>query len=495
MVPDNLHDPYSPLAPGPFLDLLRYIPDLAITESEKSGLLKLDNGNLIQLSFDSIEPVDSSDISPAHWIQIAQKIQAVYTEYDGFIVLHGTDTMAYTSSALSFMFENLDKPVVLTGSQNPITVPHTDAIANLTHATKIAGYQATDLPLIPEVMIVFADKILRGCRATKTSTSDQAGFNSPNFPPLGTIGTHITINSSHLLPRPANKPFGIKIDLVSQVCNISLFPGFATGPIRQLFLDQTIEGVVLRTYGAGNVPGDADLLHVIAQSIQGDALISPCGDIQPGVISDGRLIINISQCLQGTVEMGLYAASSGILERGVLSGLDMTPEAALTKLMWTLGTQFGSGRIAQMQISQRGEQTENLFDLRYGAVAADDPVSAFTTSAAPDGRLDRGRISRAMLRLSGLGVTGVQDGERVDVRVFMNMPCADHRTAVDEERCVASISFVHEADKPIQTRMQNITYKTQNVIGNGDVILTLVTNSPEVKLFFQGLYLAVYAKS
>ncbi len=543
MAPKDPNDPYSPLEPKPLSDLLRFVPGFSVKEAKsyrsdtarqlakkqqeslqkleraeqkqaalkepdptlqheiakliehKPNFLELDSGNVIEFGSGSIEPVDSSDISPTQWIQIAQKIRTVYADYDGFIVLHGTDTMAYTSSALSFMFENLDKPVIVTGSQLPIAATRTDAVLNFTNAIYVAGYQATDLPLIPEVVIVFADKVLRGCRATKVSSSDWAGFDSPNFPQLGTIGEHITINTNYLLPRPDGKRFFVKTDLVPQVFNISVFPGLLEGPMRKLFLDGDTEGIVLRTYGTGNVPGNEGFLHMVEQSVQGDALTSMTGDIQPKVIASGRLIVNISQCTQGTVEMGLYEASSGILERGVLSGLDMTPEAALTKLMWTLGTQFGSGRIAQMQISQRGEQTENLFDLRYGAVAAGDPVSVFTASAAPDGRLDRDRISRAMLRLSGLGVKGVEDGERVDVRVFMNMPRADHRTTVDEARCVASISFVHEADKPVQTRMQNITYKTQNVIGSGDVILTLVTSSPQVKLFFKGLYLAVYAKS
>ena len=511
MAPKNTDEPESPLVPKPFSDLLRFMPGFSVSEdssddsderpdSEKTGIpspgaLRLDNGHLIEFLCDSLKPVDSSDISPMHWIQIAEKIQLVYADYDGFIILHGTDTMAYTSSALSFMFENLDKPVIMTGSQLPIAATRTDAVLNFTNAIYVAGYQVTGLPLIPEVMIVFADKILRGCRSTKVSSSDWAGFDSPNFPQLGTIGEHIIINTNILLPRPKGKRFFIKTDLIPRVFNINLFPGFSANPMRKLFLDQETEGIVLRTYGTGNVPGDAAFLAMIKQSVQGDTLISLAGDTQSQAIPNGRLIVNISQCTQGTVEMGLYEASNRILEQGVLSGLDMTPEAALTKLMWTLGTQVGDGRVAQLQISQRGEQTENLFDLRYGGVAQSRPVSVFTASAVPDGRLDRNRISRAMLRLSGLGVTGVENGERVNVKVFMNMPQADHTTDVSEGRCVTSLSFMHSTEQPMQTRMQNITCKTQQVIGHGDVILTLVTSSPQVQLFFHGLYLTVYAKS
>ncbi len=358
MAPQDADDPDSPLEPQPFSDLLHFLPGFAGSDSSRQNSLKLDNGNLIELGYGSIEPVDSSDISPQHWIQIAQKIRSVYADYDGFVVLHGTDTMAYTSSALSFMFENLDKPVVLTGSQRPIAATRTDAVLNFINALYVAGYQVTNLPLIPEVVIVFADKILRGCRATKISSSGWAGFDSPDFTPLGTIGEHIVINTRYLLPRPEGKRlFSVRTDLVSQVCSVNLFPGFPAGPMRHLFLDRDIAGIVLHTYGSGNVPTDADFLATIAQSIRGDVLTSLTGDIQQQAIPGGRLIVAISQCTQGTVEMGLYATSCGIQAHGVLSGLDMTPEAALTKLMWTLGTRTGADRIARMQISQRGEQT------------------------------------------------------------------------------------------------------------------------------------------
>jgi L-asparaginase len=304
---------------------------------------------------------------------------------------------------------------------------------------------------------------------------------------LGTIGEHIVVSTGYVLPVPAgNKKFFVKSDMKNNVFNINLFPGFTSKNelMEKLFYDDAVDGVVMRTYGAGNAPDDPAFLATVRKSI-----------------AKGKLIVNVSQCQVGTVEMGLYEASSELLEAGVLSGLYMTPEAALTKLMWTLGTQFGEGRTNQVQISQRGEQTENLFDLRLGGLTPEKAASVYTNAVSPDGRLDRDRISRAMLRISGLGVVDAHDGDVVLVSVFMNKPNSDHATPTDsEERCVAIIEFAYDAAKPEQTRMKNITYKTQNVIGKGDVILTLVarkTGKPGIaepaKIFFKGLYIAVYA--
>lgn len=512
MAPKEDEDPFSPLVTKPLGELLAYVPgfDLDAAADEKRfkseeaqalardnkkrarenriAFLETDNSNVIEFGSGSFEdPVDSSNLAPKDWERMATMIEAAYDQYDGFIILHGTDTMAFTSSALSFMFENLGKPVVITGSQLPIADKRTDAVMNFVNAIHVAGYKATDLPLIPEVVIVFADRIIRGCRASKTSSKNWAGFDSPNFPLLGRIGEHIVIETKHLLPAPSsNKKFFVKMDLDDRVFNVSIFPGFSDPQMGKIFLDGETSGIVIRSYGTGNVPGNPDFLNAIEKAVQ-----------------SGRLIVNISQCTEGTIEMGLYEASSGLLERGVLSGLDMTPEAALTKLMWTLGTQFDQGRVTQMQIAQRGEQTENLFDLRFGSLDEKKAKNLYVNSVSPDGRLDRDRISRAMLRISDLGCPEAEDGDHVRVRVFMNMPRADHDTPDTEERRIVDIEFGHDAQKPVKTQMRNVTYKAQSVIGSGDVILTLVAERKPKQggayeptpIFFRGLFAAIYAEA
>ena len=512
MAPNDPRDPLSPLTPKPLAELLTYVPGFDVDavadekrfnsdeaknlarknkqrdKDERTAFMEMENGNVIEFGYDSFEkPMDSSDLTPGYWKRMATMIAAVYDAYDAFMILHGTDTMAYTSSALSFMFENLGKPVVITGSQRPIAAEPSDAVMNFVHAIHVAGYQAAGLPLIPEVVIVFADRILRGCRASKTRTKHWAGFDSPNFPWLGRIEEHIVIDAEHVLPPPApDKTFHVQTDLDERVFNLSIFPGFSGSQTAKILVDEKTQGVLIRSYGTGNAPSDPAFLDGIQRAV--DA---------------GRLIVNISQCVQGMVEMGLYETGLGLLERGVLPGFDMTVEAALTKLMWTLGTRSGQeDRVKQMQIAQRGEQTENLFDLQFGSLDEEEAKDIYVNPVLPDERLDRGRISRAVLRISDLGCPQAETGDHIRVKAFMNMPNADHQTPLMEERQIASMEFRYDAEEPVRTRMHNVTHKTQNIIGNGDVSLTLIAERKPIdqddyesaSIFFRSLLIAIYAK-
>jgi len=470
MAPED-DKPGSPLKPKPLFGvdgqkgLMDYLP---------ATYKNLD----IKYEYGEIPPQDSSNLKLEHWVQMAQKIEAVYKDYDGFIILHGTDTMAYTASALSFMFENLGKPVVITGSQLPISAFRTDGVMNLANAINVAGYKASALPCIPEVVIVFADKILRGCRARKVSSSSWAGFDSPNFPPLGTIGEHIRINTKLIRPMPAaGQTLQAITDFSESVMDISLFPGIKSSLLGKILAMEAIQGVVLRTFGAGNAP-DYEAFFKVLEAAQ----------------AAGKTIINTTQCVEGMVEMGLYAASSGLLERGVISALDMTPEAALTKLMWTLGTKLGDQIVPQMQVSQRGEQTENLFDLRYGACGnPQESQHVFRQYRTPDRRFDVSRLSKASVRLMGLGVQGANAGGTVEIRVFMNLPTANAKTLATHPRCIARFPVVWKG-VPLNLSEQIEDVKARSAAGDGDITLSVVTDEG-VKFWFDGLYMALFAQA
>src|SRR4051812_8232703 len=260
MHPDESR-PGKPLVPLPLPRLRKRLPVAG----------KLMDGADIHVDFDSFPTtrlIDSSSMTPADWVNIARRIYDNYDKYDGFVVLQGTDTLSYTASALSFMFENLSKPIVITGSQLPLMSERTDAKLNYGHAVMVAGYRATDLPQIPEVIVVFADKILRGCRTRKMSASAWTGFESPNAPPLGAIGEHIKIFENQIRPAPgADLDLQLTTELVTEVLDISLYPGLAPAHLRSILSLENVKGVVLRTYGTGNAPEDPDFLGALADGI------------------------------------------------------------------------------------------------------------------------------------------------------------------------------------------------------------------------------------
>lgn len=292
-----------------------------------------------RIESDSFKPVlDSSNMDPSRWVELAGIIKRNYDKYDGFVILHGTDTMAYTSSALSFLFEGLNKPVILTGSQLPIGEIRTDAKENLVTAIEIAATKENNEPLIKEVCIFFDFQLFRGNRASKFSSSKFEAFHSPNFPSLAEAGVRIRYKKDILGKGNAE---GLKVasDLVSDVALIKIFPGMMPQSLSCVLDLPGLKGVVLETFGSGNAP-------------TGEWFLKPLEN----AIKKGISILNVSQCKAGGVEQGRYETSLKLEKIGVVGGKDLTTEAAVTKMMYLLGKGLNGPELKdQLTRSLRGE--------------------------------------------------------------------------------------------------------------------------------------------
>ena len=302
--------------------------------------LKRFNFNIDAITFES--PIDSSDMEPHYWVKIAKMIEDNYDNYNGFVVLHGTDTMSYTASALSFMLENLGKPVIVTGSQLPIGKLRTDGKENLLTSIEIAAARnAQGEPMVPEVCIFFQSALMRGNRTTKINAEGFNAFRSYNFPPLAKAGIHIKYEA-HLIRRPdPSKPFKVHYLLDNHVVFLTLFPGIREEVVDLIPQVKGLKAVILKTYGAGNAPQRPWLVTRLKKMTE-----------------KGIIVVNITQCSKGRVEMGLYETSLQLIESGVLNVYDSTPESMIAKLMFLLGNNYSREAIVEMMSqSLRGEIT------------------------------------------------------------------------------------------------------------------------------------------
>jgi L-asparaginase len=285
--------------------------------------------------------IDSSDIEPSLWISLADLIQEKYDEYDGFVILHGTDTMAYSASALSFMIEGLTKPVIFTGSQLPIGTPRTDGKENLISSVEIAAAKDSDgHAVVPEVCIYFDNILMRGNRASKINSDHFRAFRSPNFPPLAEAGIHIRYDRNLIIkPIDWNQAPIFHKDLDTRVSILKMHPGITPQIVRTILCGNDTRAVIIETYGAGNAPSKDWFISIVREAA-----------------GMGKILLNVTQCMAGSVNMDIYATGKCLKEAGVVNGYDSTTESALGKLFHLLGRHAAEDSVkAGLENDLRGE--------------------------------------------------------------------------------------------------------------------------------------------
>ena len=305
------------LKPFDFSGILEEVPEL------RKFAMKID-----AYTFNPL--IDSSDVEPTLWQALARLIQERYDAYDGFVILHGTDTMAYSASALSFMLENLGKPVIFTGSQLPIGEPRTDGKENLISAVEIATAKDSDgHPMVPEVCICFNSQLLRGNRSVKVNATGFDAFKSPNYPLLATAGITINYNNSFIhYGYDRRKGLTIHTDLDTRVSVLKLHPGITEQAVRDILLGDGSRAVILETYGSGNAPCRPWFLALVRDAV-----------------TRGKILLNVTQCQSGDVDMDLYATGRTLKDAGVICGHDITTESALGKLFYLMGEYADNGQV------------------------------------------------------------------------------------------------------------------------------------------------------
>lgn len=316
------------LTPFDFSQILEEVPELS------KFAYRIDS-----YTFDPL--IDSSDVEPSLWIALAELIQERYDEYDGFVILHGTDTMAYSASALSFMTKGLTKPVIFTGSQLPIGTPRTDGKENLISSVEIAAAKDKDgHAIVPEVCICFDNMLIRGNRSRKINSDHFRAFRSENFPPLAEAGINIRYNTQ-LIRRPEDwnaRPEFFK-NLDTRVSILKIHPGITPQVVRDILCGKETRAVILETYGAGNAPSKDWFISIIREASE-----------------MGKILLNVTQCIAGSVNMDIYATGKSLKEAGVMNGYDSTTESALAKLFHLLGTYGTDEEVkARLETDLRGE--------------------------------------------------------------------------------------------------------------------------------------------
>jgi len=316
------------LEPFPFQDIYTHLPMLNLVNAE--------------ISVKEMLPlIDSSDTNPKFWVKLAKLIFDNYNDYDGFVVLHGTDTMAYTASALCFLLENLSKPVILTGSQLPLGVMRTDGRENILNSIEIAAAKKGGKPRVPEVCIYFENSLFRGNRAYKDNAEHFNAFHSANYPKLAEVGVHVKYNDAFIRP-VTDYLLKLHTKMDENIAILKLYPGITKQAMQSVFNTEGLRAVILETFGSGNAPSNVEFISILEEAV-----------------NKGIVIVNVTQCKGGgTVEIGRYGVSLLLKKIGIVSGHDITTEAAVAKLMYFLGEGLSNVDVKHfMGVSLRGEIT------------------------------------------------------------------------------------------------------------------------------------------
>lgn len=431
--------------------------------------------------------LDSSNVGPRHWKALASIIERYHDNYEGFVIAHGTDTMVYTASALSFILKELDKPVIITGSQiSGIDQIRNDAQQNLITAILIANPTYSRIPLVPEVCIFFRDKLLRGNKSRKIDASGFTAFDSPNCLPLATAGDKIQVNENFVRKAPS-RDFRIQPELNTDIIAFDIFPGLQDNMelFRGILETKNLRGVILKTYGAGNVPTEPpDLVNEIKKAVD-----------------RGIIIVNVTQCIKGDVEQGLYDTSAVLQDIGVISGQDITPESALCKLMELVGDPDSSEPTARNLAKIKRRMTQNMagelnYSISYTTMddhgGTIDPSRGDRRHRFPGTRLEglsgKKRIHKALIRFIGAEVLAA---EKVRIKIYINLRPRE-RPEDSAKRCAGVFPKQKEASK--QTFTFDITPAKAELDSEGTSFTIILDGQSEGGLRWEKVELALFTK-
>jgi L-asparaginase len=485
--PSQPDDPESPQVVVPWAEYERATPELTVVQKR----FPVD-------CYEGIPPLDSCNVGPQEWREMAQVIADRYENYNGFVVLHGTDTMVYTATALSFMLGNLGKPVILTGAQRSAMVSvRNDATQNFLTALEFANTQATGLPVIPEVCIYFGGKLLRGNRTVKRDTSGYDAYESPNLEPLGIAGDKITVNERIIRRADPSAKFTLHRRLKEDVLPIFIAPGIQdTEMVKRQLETPGLRAVVVQAFGSGNIPTKPEFIKLFKDAHD-----------------KGIVVAAVSQCRTGPVELGIYETSAALLEAGLIAADDITLEAAQVKLMSLLGDEDIEPEEveASFQRSMAGEQSTSLWLARYkdgsGHVAHDgkEPGRRRIRGEALQVPEDRDRIDRALVRLRKAKLVGPApadgaEADPVEIQLYTDL-------SEDDPLDTGAAGFLGSYRRwprsqaeiaiagPSGVLMFDVTEFVKGRVKAGDrVSLTVAVQTPGSSLSWDNVEVAVYVR-